>query len=73
MSSHSKVKAGTGGNLSEVNQQLKEEIQRFLADGRLPCNEAHELAERLGIDLQEIGTAADALNIKISRCQLGCF
>ena len=71
MHSHSKGKKGQG--LSEVNQQLKEEIERRLVDGRLPCKDAHELAERLKIDLAEIGTTADGLDIKISHCQLGCF
>ena len=73
MSSHSKMKTGASLEASQVNQQLKEEILRLLVDGRLPCKEAHDLALQRGVDLLEIGIAANALNIKISRCQLGCF
>ena len=31
------------------------------------------IAKELQVDLTDIGKAADALGIKICRCQLGCF
>ena len=73
MSSHSKGKVGVVPDASEISPQLKEEIQKLLVDGRLPCKEAHDLADRLGLELLDVGIAANALNVKISRCQLGCF
>ncbi|MBI2877046.1 MAG: hypothetical protein HYY20_09210 [Candidatus Tectomicrobia bacterium] len=56
-----------------MKEKIKEEIRKLLVDGKLPCKEAHELAERLRVDLLEIGQVANELKIKINRCQLGCF
>lgn len=39
----------------------------------LPCAEAFRLAERFGVDKLEIGRICNAHQIRISKCQLGCF
>ncbi len=46
-----------------------------LTDDRyyLTCGAAHEIAEKLGISLGEIGKICNEDNIKIKACQLGCF
>ncbi len=48
-------------------------VQNAAKDGRLSCEKAHQLADEHGLDLKEVGEAADKLKIKIYACQLGCF
>ncbi len=44
-------------------------------DGRkkLPCAAAFQLAGRFGVKVLEIGHVCNAKNIRICKCQLGCF
>jgi hypothetical protein len=46
---------------------------KMAAGRKLGCADARKLAEDLGISYAEVGAAADALDIKIVHCQLGCF
>lgn len=41
--------------------------------GQVPCARACQLARRLGSTPAEVGAAADAAGVRISRCQLGLF
>jgi hypothetical protein len=41
--------------------------------GQLPCARAFLLARRLGVTPADVGAAANASGIRISRCQLGLF
>jgi len=45
------------------------------ADGtrKLACAEAFELARQFQVKIIEIGRICNQNNIKISKCQLGCF
>jgi hypothetical protein len=59
---------------SRVDERLAAEITSRLAeDGALPCVSAIALAQAKNIDPLEIGRAADALKIRLGRCQLGLF
>lgn len=58
---------------AEVSLELQEAIRAELQDGRLPCARAWAIARRLGLGRLDLGQAADALKVPISRCQLGCF
>lgn len=40
---------------------------------RLTCAEAFELAEKYDVEIIEIGRICNKHNIKICKCQLGCF
>ncbi len=40
---------------------------------RLPCAEAFRIAEQFGVEKREMGRICNALKIRISNCQLGCF
>ena len=44
-------------------------------DGRkkLACSEAFELAQEFGVEVAEIGRICNQQNIRICKCQLGCF
>lgn len=52
---------------------LAAEINQRLRDGMLPCAVAHDIAKDLQIDPLEVGQAADALELSLSKCQLGLF
>lgn len=58
---------------AEVPERLRQEIEAHLEGGRLPCPSAWEIARRLGVERIQVGRAADALGVRISRCMLGCF
>jgi len=40
---------------------------------KLPCAKAFELARKLGANTREISNICNAQNIRICKCQLGCF
>ena len=40
---------------------------------RLTCAEAFELAKKFEMEIIEIGRICNQHNIKICKCQLGCF
>ncbi len=56
-----------------ILQELEEAIRMNLANNRLTCKSAWEIAERLGIKRMEVASACEALEIKISPCQIGAF
>lgn len=56
-----------------MSDKLEKAVKEASADGRLSCKKAFEIADRLGAPFIEVGKAADALDIKIAACQLGCF
>jgi len=56
-----------------VSQAMEEVIRNALAHERLTCARAWETAEKLGIGKIEVSSACEALEIKISSCQLGAF
>ena len=53
--------------------QVAEAIREVLVEGQLPCAVAFQVAERLGVEPLQVGQAADALEVRLSRCQLGLF
>lgn len=59
--------------LAEVPPEVADEIEARLKEGRLPCAAAWTVAKRLRRPRLEVSGAAEALGIRISRCQLGCF
>jgi hypothetical protein len=56
-----------------MDERLHQAMLEHLEDGRLPCSQAHAIAQVLGIDPLAVGEAADQANIRISCCQLGLF
>lgn len=57
----------------DMAEELTERLKTSLVEGLLPCAKAWEIARELGIKRARVGRAADALDIRISKCQLGCF
>lgn len=48
-------------------------VQKYAVEGKLPCAEAFRIAEELDVSPRAVGEAADALNVRLVRCQLGLF
>jgi hypothetical protein len=57
----------------EVSAELESAIRSRLADERLPCAQAWQLAEEFTLKKLDVSCAAEALGIKIKPCQLGAF
>lgn len=55
-------------------QSLTEAIRQHVdAEGMLSCAAAFRIAEALGVEPSAVGQAADALGVRLGRCQLGLF
>ena len=66
--------------MSNNNAQLRDAIMESArageeADGKkkLTCAEAFELAKRFETEIIEVGRICNKNNVKICKCQLGCF
>jgi hypothetical protein len=57
----------------KVSPELEAAIRGRLADGRLPCAEAWQIAEEHKLTKMDVSSAAEYLKIKIKPCQLGAF
>jgi hypothetical protein len=57
------------------DSRLKDMIAEKLEDGSLSCQDAHLIAEKLGLHLSMVGKACneEGSKIKITQCLLGCF
>ena len=53
--------------------QIKAAVQERAAGGKLRCAAAFSIAEELGTSPREVGKAADELDVRLARCQLGLF
>ncbi len=52
---------------------IAESIKGALVEGQLPCAVAFVIAEQSGAEALQVGQEADALGIRLSKCQLGLF
>jgi molybdate-binding protein len=62
------------------NEQLVDAVLKFVNDEResgtrkqLTCTEAFELAKKFETEIIEIGHICNQHDIRICKCQLGCF
>jgi hypothetical protein len=53
--------------------ELENAVNAVLADGRLSCRAAWEIAERLNVSKMSVSSACEYLAVKIKPCQLGAF
>ncbi|PMP71941.1 MAG: hypothetical protein C0186_02515 [Thermodesulfovibrio aggregans] len=69
-------------SMEEVMEEIETIQQRKLIEkllkersnsGKITCAEARKIAEEIGVPYIEVGRAANELNIKIRKCELGCF
>ncbi len=57
----------------DVDEKVAATIRAQLEDDKLPCAVAFAIAEAGAASPAQIGRTADALQIRLSRCQLGLF
>ncbi len=57
----------------KLNPEIESAIKASLVNGRLACSLAWEISTRFGISKPMIAAVCEAMNIKISPCQLGAF
>ena len=57
----------------EQQEELESRLQKASRENRILCSSALAIAKLLGIPPGEVGSTANKLKIKISKCQLGCF
>ena len=58
---------------AEQLQDIEEKLSKAAKDDRVLCSVALAIAKSLDISPKEVGRLANQLDIKISKCQLGCF
>jgi hypothetical protein len=56
-----------------MDERINQAMLERLENGNLPCNQAFAIARILAEDPLSVGLAANAADIRISRCQLGLF
>jgi hypothetical protein len=66
-----KLEESQGGIMDQ--ESIIDVVRKAAAGDRLSCEKARELAEELKVPVNEIGRICNALKIKITACQLGCF
>lgn len=67
---HFSEKHGESRNIDPlIGNALKKEAE----DGQIPCAVAFKIALETGKDASEIGVAADLLELRLCKCQLGLF
>ena len=59
--------------LESVDPELTAAIEEKLADGRLSCKDAWEIASRMNLPKMTVSSACETLKIKVKPCQLGAF
>ena len=57
----------------DMDEQLRQAVLDRLEEGHLTCHQAHAIAKELGAEPIDVGRAADALDVRVSRCLLGLF
>lgn len=57
----------------DITNRIKDAAAEIDGQGKLTCKKAFLLAEELNLSLKDIGDVCNVEDIKIIRCQLGCF
>jgi hypothetical protein len=58
---------------AKLNKRIAEIIREKSTKNGLACGMAEMISKELGVEMAEVGTTADLLEIKIIKCQLGLF
>jgi hypothetical protein len=75
LSSHSAAGgyAGKHGPGKAVDPELRDTLLKRFSDGQLPCALAFQVADELGVSPDAVGQAADLMELRLVKCQLGLF
>lgn len=58
---------------AKLNETIGAAIKEKMTGQTISCAEAHNIAERIDVTPEEVGTAVDLLELRIVKCQLGLF
>ena len=56
-----------------VTENLKTAIREAIDDNRITCQAAWEVAKKMSLTKLEVSSACEAMEIRLSKCQLGAF
>jgi hypothetical protein len=56
-----------------IPEKLRDTISAAVVDNRLSCSKAHQIAHKSGCKPEDVGRAADLLEVRLTGCQLGLF
>lgn len=56
-----------------MDKDLKDAIGNALVNGKLPCKSVWNIASRFDVHKMTVSNICEAMNIKISNCQMGAF
>ena len=59
--------------LGAVPPSLAQSVRAACAEDRLTCATSWKVADERGVPRLLFGSVAESLDVRISRCQLGCF
>jgi hypothetical protein len=65
--------AAKHGSGNAVDPVLRDTLLKKSSGGQLPCALAFQVAKELGVSPNAVGRAADLLELRIVKCQLGLF
>jgi hypothetical protein len=57
----------------ELPEKLNIAVSAAAADNRLSCSKAHRIARDTGFSPEDVGRAADLIEVRLTACQLGLF
>ena len=60
-------------NKEKLTEAVLDQAKLDGDEKRITCAEAFDLAKKLHVGVSEIGLICNGNNIKIRKCQLGCF
>jgi len=58
---------------TKLDQQLAAQIREKAAEGKISCAAVHKIAAQMNTPAAEVGVAADLMEVRISKCQLGLY
>ena len=56
-----------------MTSELEEKLSSLVKDSRINCAQAQQFARDNNISMNKMKSFLDALKLKVSNCQLGCF
>ena len=67
---HYAAKHGAG---AQPAPEIVEAVKKKITDDRITCAAMHKIARDLGVPPAEVGVAADLMEARLTRCQMGLF
>jgi hypothetical protein len=56
-----------------MDERIAKAIRERLSEGKLRCVDAFRIAEEMAVMPLDVGETADAMEVRLARCQLGLF